>query len=312
MTSVAVRDLKGKELSSKELAPEVFGIEINTHLLHSALVRQLANARSGSANTKTRSEVRGGGRKPWRQKGTGRARAGSTRSPLWNGGGVTFGPKPRDYSLSMPRKARQLALKSALAARQNELVVVNNFDGLFKQAPKAGEAVTEQPKTKEVLAVLKSLEISDKNVLIVLDRMVAGAAQVERAARNLPNVRVVHHTNLNVKDLAHCHALLTTEQVLAELENRYKDCGSKASCSKDEAEEKGAAKAKAAPKAAAKKAEPKAAAEPKKAAPKAEPKAKAKSEEAPAATQKATKKAAPEPADEAKAPKKTTKKKSEE
>ena len=101
MTSVVVRDLKGKEQGSKELNADVFGAEINSHLIHQALVRQLANAHSGSANTKTRSEVRGGGRKPWRQKGTGRARAGSTRSPLWNGGGVTFGPKPRDFSITM-------------------------------------------------------------------------------------------------------------------------------------------------------------------------------------------------------------------
>ncbi len=307
MTSVVVRDLKGKEQGSKELNADVFGAEINSHLIHQALVRQLANARSGSANTKTRSEVRGGGRKPWRQKGTGRARAGSTRSPLWNGGGVTFGPKPRDFSITMNKKARQLALKSALAARAEELVVVQNFDGLFKQAPKAGEAVNEQPKTKEVLSILKSLNIADKNVLIVLDRMVAGSKQVERAARNIPNVKVVDQTNLNVKDLAHAGAVLTTEQVLNELENRFKNCGSKASCEQSAAEKNGAAKAAGtksgaatAKKAAAPKAE-------------AEPKAKAKAD-APAAEKKAsTKKAAPEPkADEAKAPKKTSKKKSDE
>lgn len=303
MTSVVVRDLKGKEQGSKELNADVFGAEINSHLIHQALVRQLANARSGSANTKTRSEVRGGGRKPWRQKGTGRARAGSTRSPLWNGGGVTFGPKPRDFSITMPKKARQLALKSALAARAEELVVVQNFDGLFKQAPKAGEAVTEQPKTKEVLAILQSLNIADKNVLIVLDRMVAGSKQVERAARNIANVKVVDQTNLNVKDLAHAGAVLTTEQVLNELENRFKNCGSKAACEQSEAEKNGAAKKAASTKSGAA-AAPKAA---------AEPKAKAKAD-APAAEKKAsTKKAAPEPkADEAKAPKKTSKKKSDE
>src|SRR5579883_3668214 len=99
MTSVLVKDLKGKEVGKRELAAEVFGIEPNLHLVHSALIRQLANARAGSANTKTRSEVRGGGKKPWRQRGTGRARAGSIRSPLWNGGGVIFGPKPRDFSI---------------------------------------------------------------------------------------------------------------------------------------------------------------------------------------------------------------------
>ncbi|MBX9688963.1 MAG: 50S ribosomal protein L4 [Candidatus Obscuribacterales bacterium] len=303
MTSVLIKDLKGKELGKKELAAEVFGIEPNMHLVHSALVRQLANARSGSANTKTRSEVRGGGRKPWRQKGTGRARAGSTRSPLWNGGGVIFGPKPRDYSITMPRKARQLALKSALAARGNDIVLVQNFDGLFKAAPKAGEEVTEQPKTKAMVETLAGLGIADKKVLLVLDYMVAGAAQVARAARNLPNVIVVDHSNLNIKDLAYCQALLTTEQVLAELETRFKSCGGASPCSKKEeaakaeaaGTETGAAKAKKTAKAAEKAVD------------------EAKAKAAPAAEKKAsTKKAAPEAAEDApKAPKKTTKKKSE-
>jgi large subunit ribosomal protein L4 len=234
MTSVLVKDLKGQDVGTKELAPEVFGIEPNLVLVHSALVRQLANARSGSASCKTRAEVRGGGRKPWRQKGTGRARVGSTRSPLWNGGGVIFGPKPRDYSLSMPRKARQLALKSAFVARADELVIVQNFDGLFKSAPKTGTDTTEQPKTKSMHEALKALGIADKIVLIVLDRMVPGAHQVERAARNLPNVKVVDESNLNIKDLVYCQALLVTEQVLAELENRFKSCGGPKLCIKTE------------------------------------------------------------------------------
>src|SRR5271168_1806739 len=129
MTSVLVKDLKGKEVGTKELANEVFGIEPNLPLVHQALVRQLANARSGSANSKTRAEVRGGGRKPWRQKGTGRARAGSTRSPLWNGGGVVFGPKPRDYSKKINSKVKSLAFKRALFDRANagEIAVIENF-----------------------------------------------------------------------------------------------------------------------------------------------------------------------------------------
>src|SRR3984885_12071488 len=125
MTSAQVVDLKGKKLSEVQLSDEVFGITPNVGVIHSALLRQLANARSGAANTKTRAEVRGGGRKPWRQKGTGRARAGSIRSPLWEGGGVTFGPKPRDYSSAMPAKKRHSAIKSALALRANNLVVVD-------------------------------------------------------------------------------------------------------------------------------------------------------------------------------------------
>jgi large subunit ribosomal protein L4 len=319
MTSVPVKDLKGKELSSKELASDVFGMEPNLHLVHAALVRQLANARSGSANTKTRSEVRGGGRKPWRQKGTGRARAGSTRSPLWNGGGVIFGPKPRDYSQSMPKKARQLALKSAFVARANELVVVKNFDGLFKTAPKAGEKVTEQPKTKSVVEVLSSLGIADKKVLVVLDHMVAGSKQVERAARNLPHVIVVDHKNLNIKDLAYCEALLITEQVLAELEARFKNVGSKASNEEAEAAPKAkkekaasttdAGEAKKTAKAAKAKAED---AGEKVAEAKAKVKAKADEKAEAPAKKAAPKKAAPEAAKDApEAPKKTTKKKSE-
>src|SRR5271165_3995035 len=124
MTSAQVVDLKGKKLHEVGLDDDIFGITPNEHVMHTALVRQLANARSGSANTKTRSEVSGGGKKPWRQKGTGRARAGSIRSPLWEGGGVTFGPKPRDFSKSLPKKVRVLALKSALASKKEDLVVV--------------------------------------------------------------------------------------------------------------------------------------------------------------------------------------------
>ena len=134
--------------------------------------------------------------------------------------------------MSMPRKARQLALKSAFVARANELVVVQNFDGLFKAAPQAGNDNIEQPKTRAMFETLKVLGVADKMVLIVLDRMVPGAQQVERAARNIPNVKVVDQTNLNVKDLAYCQALLVTEQVLAELENRFKNCGSQKTCHK--------------------------------------------------------------------------------
>jgi large subunit ribosomal protein L4 len=323
MTSVQVKDLKGNEVSKKELAAEVFGAEPNLHLVHAALLRQLANARSGSANTKTRSEVRGGGRKPWRQKGTGRARAGSTRSPLWNGGGVTFGPKPRDYSQAMPKKARQLALKSAFIARQEQLVVVQNFDAVFKQAPKADSAVTEQPKTKAMVEILTGLGIADKIVLVVLDHMVAGSAQVARAVRNLPHVKVVDHSNLNVKDLAYCQAVLLTEQVLAELENRFKSVGSgnadKADEKKAPAKKAESKKEKAAPeakKAASTPAKNDGAAQAKKAAKAAaDAVSEAKAGKATAEEKKtSTKKAAPAEKAEEKpeAPKKSTKKKSDE
>jgi len=319
MTSVQVKDLKGNEVSKKELAAEVFGAEPNLHLVHAALLRQLANARSGSANTKTRSEVRGGGRKPWRQKGTGRARAGSTRSPLWNGGGVTFGPKPRDYSQAMPKKARQLALKSAFIARQEQLVVVQNFDAVFKEAPKADTAVIEQPKTKAMVEIFTGLGIADKIVLVVLDHMVAGSAQVARAVRNLPHVKVVDHTNLNIKDLAYCQAVLLTEQVLAELENRFKSVGSG---NADKTEEKKAPvkaeakKEKAAPEAKKAASTTDGAAQAKKAAKAAaEAVSEAKAGKATAEEKKtSTKKAAPAEKAEEKpqAPKKSTKKKSDE
>src|SRR5579883_954888 len=169
MTSVLVKDLKGKEVGKRELAEDVFGVKPNLHLLHQALHRQLTNARAGCASTKTRAEVRGGGRKPWRQKGTGRARAGSIRSPLWNGGGVIFGPKPRDYSVNLPRKARQAALVSALSARAEQLVIVKDFDQLFFSAPKAKpEKEIEQPRTKQFVAAIKELGLTGKEILLLL------------------------------------------------------------------------------------------------------------------------------------------------
>ncbi len=288
MTSVLVKDLKGKEVGKKELAKEIFEAEPNMHLVHGALVRQLANARSGSANSKTRSEVRGGGKKPWRQKGTGRARAGSIRSPLWAGGGVTFGPKPRDYSITMPKKARQVALRSVLALRANDMIVVQNFDGLFKSAPKAGEEVTEQPKTKQVIQALADLGLKDKSVTIILDRMAPGAKQVAKAARNICCVTVIDQSNINIKDIAQCDALLVTEQVLAELENRFLNKEKAAKTAPEAKEGKAPAKAKKADKAEEKAAPAK----------KAEP------------AKKATAKKSEE--SEEKAPKTTRKKKSEE
>lgn len=223
MTSVQLKDLKGKAVGEVSFEDSVFGIEPNVHVLHQALHRQLANARAGTASTKTRSEVRGGGRKPWRQKGTGRARAGSIRSPLWAGGGVTFGPKPRDYSQSMPKKARQLALRSALAARRDQFVVVQNFDGLFKNAPKSGDdaAKIEQPKTKAFVDVLKQLGLNDKKVLVILDSGVPGSKQIERAARNICGVCVVHANNLNVKNLIEAEAVLSSERTVVLLNQRF-------------------------------------------------------------------------------------------
>lgn len=267
MTSAQVLDLKGKKLSELELADAVFGINPNVGLMHTALVRQLANARIGSANTKTRSEVRGGGRKPWRQKGTGRARAGSIRSPLWAGGGVTFGPKPRDYSMSLPKKMRVLALKSALASRKQDIVVVQDFESL------------KEAKTKVFAQALKDLGLAEKKVLVVLDYANETSTKVALAARNIAGVKVIHMNNLNVKDLLDCGAVLTSTSTLSAIETRFQSLPHKANA----AAEKAPAKAKAA-KAPAKAQAEKAPAKEKSEAPKKAPakKAEKSTDEAPA------------------------------
>ncbi len=261
MTSAQVVDLKGKKLSEVTLNDEVFGVTPNMGVIHSALLRQLANARSGSANTKTRSEVRGGGRKPWRQKGTGRARAGSIRSPLWAGGGVTFGPKPRDYSICMNKKQRQLALKSVLAGSVEKLVVVQDFDNL------------KEAKTKLFFEVLTNLNVADKKVLIILDYACDACDRVAKAARNIEGVKIIHATNLNVKDILEAEAILTNARTLEAINNRFKavpkEEQAKAKSEAKASKAKAAAPSKAAAGKAAAKAKKDSKAAPKKAAPKA-------------------------------------------
>lgn len=197
----------GKKLGEITLNEKVFGVEPNLHVMHLALRRQLNNARQGSACTKTRSEVAGGGRKPWKQKGTGRARAGSIRSPLFAGGGVIFGPKPRDYSFSIPQKARKLALRSALSAKSENLVIVKDFS-----------EITE-PKTKLMVKALSSLKVEGK-VLIIADTKAAENKYLELAARNIPSVRLILPTNLNVKDLLEADFVLITEAAVNEITER--------------------------------------------------------------------------------------------
>ena len=196
----------GEKLGAISLNESVFGVEPNLHVMHLALRRQLNNARQGSACAKTRAEVRGGGRKPWKQKGTGRARAGSLRSPLFAGGGVSFGPKPRDYSFSMPQKARQLALKSALSARNEQLVVVKDL------------AIAE-PKTKLMMSVLDSLKVAGK-ILIIADIKAQENNNLELAARNIPSVKLLLPTNLNVKDLLEADSVIITESAVNEITER--------------------------------------------------------------------------------------------
>jgi large subunit ribosomal protein L4 len=204
---LTIHNASGSSLGELDLNDDVFGVEPNVHVMHLALRRQLNNARSGSANSKTRAEVRGGGRKPWKQKGTGRARAGSLRSPLFAGGGVSFGPKPRDYSFSMPAKARRLALRSALSARTADLTVVKDFSGI------------EAPKTKEMVKILKALNLEGK-ILVIADYKQAENQHLQLSLRNLPNVRLILPSNINVKDLLEADKVLTTETAIEEITER--------------------------------------------------------------------------------------------
>lgn len=191
----------GEKLGEITLAKEVFGVEPNIHVMHLALRRQLNNARQGSACAKTRAEVAGGGRKPWKQKGTGRARAGSLRSPLFAGGGVIFGPKPRSYAFNMPQKARKLALRSALSAKASQLLIVKDFSTI------------SEPKTKLMVSALKSLNVSGK-VLIIADTKADENKNLELSARNIPSVKLLLPTNLNVKDLLEADFVVMTESAV--------------------------------------------------------------------------------------------------
>lgn len=181
-----VHDMTGQTVGEVDLPEEIFGIEPNVPVMHQALVRQLANARLGTHDTKTRGEVSGGGRKPWRQKGTGRARQGSTRAPHWRKGGTVFGPTPRSYRQRMPKKMRRLALRSALSVKAAEegIVLVDRL-------------AMEEPRTKDMEAVLANLSLND-SVLVLLPE---GDWAVERSARNLPHVKTLRAHYLNVRDL---------------------------------------------------------------------------------------------------------------
>ena len=205
--SKEILSTNGEKLGEITLAKEVFGVEPNIHVMHLALRRQLNNARSGNACTKTRSEVSGGGKKPWKQKGTGRARAGSLRSPLFKGGGVIFGPKPRSYAFNMPQKARKLALKSALSARESQLVIVKDFSTI------------SEPKTKLMVSALKSLNVSGK-ILVVANFIADENKNLELSARNIPSVKLLLPNNLNVKDLLEADFVVITESAVNEITDR--------------------------------------------------------------------------------------------
>lgn len=200
---------EGKEAGQVEVSSEVFGIEPNIHVLHQAVRRELANGRAGTACTKTRAEVRGGGKKPWKQKGTGRARAGSIRSPLWVGGGVTFGPKPRDYSFNLPRKVRVLAIRSSLSAAQSKFKVLEDFSFL------------SGPKTKEIALFINSLGLQDKKVLILADYKANENQYLFLASRNLAGVKIRLPHNLSVKDLLDADAVIASAGAVQEINERY-------------------------------------------------------------------------------------------
>ena len=205
MANVSVYNMEGKEVGTIELNDAVFGVEVNEHLVHMAVVQQLANNRQGTQKAKTRSEVSGGGRKPWRQKGTGHARQGSTRAPQWKGGGVVFAPKPRDYSFKMNKKEKALAIKSALTTRvQADKIYV--LDGIS----------FDEIKTKKMVAVMDNLKL-DK-ALVVLDQK---DENVILSARNIPTVRTALANAINVYDIVKYDALVITKDAVAQIEEVY-------------------------------------------------------------------------------------------
>lgn len=206
MPKVTVYDMSGKEVGEVELADKVFGIEPNEAVLHDAVVMQQASQRRGTHAVKNRSAVRGGGRKPWKQKGTGRARQGSIRSPQWVGGGVVFGPTPRSYAYKLPKKVRRLAIKSALSSKvkDQELLVLDNL-------------MLEQPKTRDMVAVLKSLG-AEKKALVVIDSLDQNAAL---AVRNLPNVKLIQADGVNVLDVLYHDKLIMTRGAASRVEEVF-------------------------------------------------------------------------------------------
>ena len=203
MPKVAVYNIDRQQVGDIELNDNVFGVEVKGGLLHQAVVMQLASQRLGTHATKTRAFVRGGGRKPWKQKGTGRARSGSRRSPLWVGGGTVFGPHPRSYAFSMPRKQRRLAIKCALSdkVQEDSLFVLDALD-------------FEAPKTKQVVKLLQTFEIDNKALIITAEE----AENVERSSRNIPGVKAINTTGLNVYDILNHDKLFVTKDAVARIE----------------------------------------------------------------------------------------------
>ncbi|MEG4342150.1 50S ribosomal protein L4 [Microcoleus sp. A003_D6] len=208
MVNCVVRNWQGEEVGETTLELRVAKEENASHIVHRALTRQLNNARQGNASTKTRSEVRGGGRKPWRQKGTGRARAGSIRSPLWRGGGVIFGPKPRDFEVKMNKKERRLALRTAFYSRTEDIIVVEEFAEQF-----------QRPKSKELLSAIARWGIEpDTKVLLILPEP---QLNVYLSGRNIELVNVILATSLNVYDVLAADKIIVTSTAIAKIQEIY-------------------------------------------------------------------------------------------
>ncbi len=206
MPKVALYDVSGAQIGELELNDNIFGIEPNQAVLYDFVKMQLANKRVGTASSKTRAEIRGGGRKPWRQKGTGRARVGSSRNPVWKGGGIVFGPKPRDFSYKLPKKVRRLAMKSALSSKviENSMVILDNLN-------------LDEPKTKDFIKILDLLNIDKETLVVTLD----GNPHVAKSARNIPGVKPLKVDFINVYDLLKYDTLLITRDAVARIEEVF-------------------------------------------------------------------------------------------
>lgn len=213
MSQLNVLDMNNKVVGKVSLKEDIFNSEIKEHLLHKSVIAHLANLRRGTHSTKIKSEVRGGGAKPWRQKGTGRARAGSIRSPLWRGGGITFGPKPRDYDHDVPKKMRRSALISALSlkVKNGDIFVVDKID-------------IDKPKTKDVVSILKNFKI-DRSVLFLIDEK---NMNLELSARNIPDARVQRVDSINVYDLLYYDKIICTKGAIDKIQTTMKQVQGKA------------------------------------------------------------------------------------
>ena len=205
MAKVSVYNIEGNKVGDMELNDAVFGVEVNEHLVHMAVVSQLANKRQGTQSAKTRSEVSGGGRKPWRQKGTGHARQGSTRAPQWTGGGIVFAPKPRDYSFKMNKKEKNLALKSVLTSKvaEDKLILLDSI-------------IFDEIKTKKMVAVLNNLK-ADKALVVLNDN----DKNVILSAKNIPDVKTALTNTINVYDILKYDKLIVTKDAVATIEEVY-------------------------------------------------------------------------------------------